>query len=95
MREDVVMIATEAKRRQISGNIRRHVAPDIQVRQRACQRVLYSMHSPALLLVAIKKICNSGPAGMEMMSSTEATPPDTKSRIMRKVKPVAAPIMTQ
>jgi len=27
IREDVVMIATEAKRRQINGNMRRHVAP--------------------------------------------------------------------
>lgn len=49
--------------------------------------------APARLLVALYKICNKGPGAAEMMDS--ASPPETNSKTMRKMKPVTVPIQTQ
>lgn len=49
---------------------------------------------PAWLLVAVSKIVRKGPGVASMTLSRAATPPDTKSKIISKIKPVNIPIPT-
>lgn len=84
------MIVVVAKSIQASGKLLRSLAFGTMYGGRP-ETHISRQTAPALLPVASRRICNSGPAD-ELI--TELMSPATKSSTTRKIVPVTVPIMT-